>query len=78
MREIRQSGSEGGGTEINRSFLPLSDPIWPIPGMSALNPSKTTRPGSAPKRARPRMEFASARIGLFRGVRLSQAEVREQ
>jgi hypothetical protein len=24
MREIRPSGSEGGGTEINRSFLPLS------------------------------------------------------
>jgi len=24
MREIRQSGSEGGGNEINRSFLPLS------------------------------------------------------
>ena len=24
MREIRQSGSEGGGTELNRSFLPLS------------------------------------------------------
>jgi hypothetical protein len=23
MREIRKSGSEGGGTEINRSFLPL-------------------------------------------------------
>ena len=24
MREIRQSGSEGGGTELNRSSLPLS------------------------------------------------------
>jgi hypothetical protein len=24
MREIRQSGSEGGGAEINRSSLPLS------------------------------------------------------
>jgi hypothetical protein len=24
MREIRPSGSEGGGTETNRSFLPLS------------------------------------------------------
>ena len=24
MREICQSGSEGGGTEINRSSLPLS------------------------------------------------------
>jgi len=24
MREIRTSGSEGGGTETNRSFLPLS------------------------------------------------------
>ncbi len=24
MREIRPSGSEGGGTELNRSFLPLS------------------------------------------------------
>ena len=24
MREIRQHGSEGGGTETNRSFLPLS------------------------------------------------------
>ena len=24
MREIRQSGSEGGGIETNRSFLPLS------------------------------------------------------
>jgi hypothetical protein len=22
MREIRQSGLEGGGTELNRSFLP--------------------------------------------------------
>jgi len=26
MREIRPSGSEGGGTETNRSFLPLSEP----------------------------------------------------
>lgn len=25
MRENRQSGSEGGGTETNRSSLPLSD-----------------------------------------------------
>jgi len=24
MRETRTSGSEGGGTETNRSFLPLS------------------------------------------------------
>ena len=24
MREIRQSGSEGGGTQFNESFLPLS------------------------------------------------------
>ena len=24
MREIRLHGSEGGGTELNRSFLPLS------------------------------------------------------
>ena len=24
MREIRQSGLEGGGTELNRSSLPLS------------------------------------------------------
>jgi hypothetical protein len=24
MREIRLSGLEGGGTELNRSFLPLS------------------------------------------------------
>jgi hypothetical protein len=24
MREIRQSGSEGGGAELNRSSLPLS------------------------------------------------------
>ena len=24
MRETRLSGSEGGGTELNRSFLPLS------------------------------------------------------
>jgi hypothetical protein len=24
MREIRPSGSEGGGIELNRSFLPLS------------------------------------------------------
>ena len=26
MREIRLHGSEGGGTELNRSFLPLSKP----------------------------------------------------
>jgi hypothetical protein len=26
MRETRLYGSEGGGTEINRSFLPLYDP----------------------------------------------------
>jgi hypothetical protein len=25
MREIRPSGSEGGGAELNRSSLPLSD-----------------------------------------------------
>jgi hypothetical protein len=24
VREIRMHGSEGGGTELNRSFLPLS------------------------------------------------------
>jgi len=29
MREIRPSGSEGGGTETNRSFLPLSKQPWP-------------------------------------------------
>ena len=27
MRETRLSGSEGGGTETNRSFLPLSAPF---------------------------------------------------
>ena len=27
MREIRQSGLEGGGTELNRSSLPLSTEI---------------------------------------------------
>jgi hypothetical protein len=26
MREIRKSGSEGGGAETNRRFLPLSFP----------------------------------------------------
>lgn len=26
MREIRQSGSEGGGAETNRLFLPLYEP----------------------------------------------------
>ncbi len=26
MREIRPSGSEGGGSELNRSSLPLSAP----------------------------------------------------
>jgi len=28
MREIRLSGSEGGGTEANRSSLPLSQQRW--------------------------------------------------
>jgi len=27
MREIRLSGSEGGGTELNRSSLPLCAPV---------------------------------------------------
>ena len=32
MREIRLHGSEGGGTELNRSFLPLSKLGWsPFP-----------------------------------------------
>ncbi len=31
MREIRPSGSEGGGTETNRSCLPLSRPYRRIP-----------------------------------------------
>jgi hypothetical protein len=31
MRETRLYGSEGGGTEINRSFLPLYD-LAPVPG----------------------------------------------
>ena len=29
MREIRQSGSEGGGAESNRLSLPLSGKLWP-------------------------------------------------
>ena len=28
MRETRLSGSEGGGTELNRSFLPLSRAVF--------------------------------------------------
>src|SRR5258708_116413 len=41
MREIRKSGSEGGGTETNRSFLPLSlrdvdQPARPWPGRPAV------------------------------------------
>jgi len=28
MREIRQSGSEGGEAEDNRPFLPLSEEGW--------------------------------------------------
>ncbi len=39
MRENRQSGSEGGGAEANRLFLPLFEPggatqgrPWTIPG----------------------------------------------
>ena len=28
MREIRLHGSEGGGAETNRSFLPLSVVSW--------------------------------------------------
>ena len=34
MREIRQSGSEGGGTETNRFFLPLyvrAEYLSPLP-----------------------------------------------
>jgi hypothetical protein len=31
MRETRLYGSEGGGTEINRSFLPLFD-LRPLRG----------------------------------------------
>jgi hypothetical protein len=30
MREIRPSGSEGGGTEVNRSSLPLSTGSSPL------------------------------------------------
>jgi len=32
MRENRQSGSEGGGTELNRSSLPLSGSRPPLDG----------------------------------------------
>jgi len=39
MREIRQSGSEGGGTQTNASFLPLCAPA------SASNPQ-----GESPRR----------------------------
>jgi hypothetical protein len=31
MREIRLSGSEGGGTEFNRFSLPLSSGIRTVP-----------------------------------------------
>ena len=42
MREIRQSGSEGGGTETNRPSLPLSKPMpKPIAGGAEPRPDET-------------------------------------
>ena len=45
MRENRLSGSEGGGTETNRSFLPLSSPF----ALAVRKPSLATNgPGVVP------------------------------
>ena len=51
MREIRTSGSEGGGAEINRLFLPLSGDVciyttFPINRSSAGNAGAPARHGS--------------------------------
>ena len=46
MREIRLHGSEGGGAELNRSFLPLSRSSPAIPRISGPLPtSATSSPG---------------------------------
>jgi hypothetical protein len=45
MREIRKSGSEGGGTEDNRRSLPLSDysTLCSIFGIAGTSPAMTLR-----------------------------------
>jgi hypothetical protein len=40
MREIRQSGSEGGGTELNRFSLPLSIKCHYVTGMEGVSAGK--------------------------------------
>ena len=42
MREIRQSGSEGGGAEINRLSLPLSLGVLWLDGVLKLSRSDVT------------------------------------
>ena len=39
MREIRLYGSEGGGTEANRSFLPLSSATLRVGRAAVATPS---------------------------------------
>jgi len=43
MREIRQSGSEGGAIQANVSFLPLSEVVSMTPLMSAISDSHLLR-----------------------------------
>ena len=84
MREIRQSGSEGGGTELNRSSLPLSlrrcDPqdrvakvFFPLRNKSARAFETVLLPNSLPvlhdKLAACRYSYRSASIGSSRLAR---------
>ena len=41
MREIRTSGSEGGGAETNRRFLPLPWLLW-MPAFAGMTRNRTT------------------------------------
>jgi hypothetical protein len=72
MREIRQSGSEGGGTETNRSFLPLSSPFAPPVQMSFL---ATNGPWSYPRLVTARYRTVSTLVaGAIRPVLRTQTD----
>ncbi len=45
MREIRTSGSEGGGVEYNRRSLPLSSLAW-IPAGACPRAARSADPGA--------------------------------
>jgi hypothetical protein len=54
VREIRQHGSEGGGAEANRPFLPLSVQNRSVARALVARPGLAVNPGSSLARERRR------------------------